>query len=173
MNINKIPSELGLPQPTGVNIEQFAQMIQLLSEQQRGGLGQNERPETEKRIIGAMDPVFQKEVLSLITNLWRTRSRIIDPTTNEPKEELAKEDLKKIIRYVDFMMESAKSMGFEVKDRTGEPFSYGMTENVVASQTQDGITSEIIVETLKPTIYWKTQIAQQGEVIIATPKTDK
>lgn len=173
MNINKIPSELGLPQPTGINIEQFAQMIQLLTEKQKGESNQNEPPVTERRVIGAMDPLFQKEVLSLITNLWRTRSRIIDVATNEPKEELSKEDLKKIVRYIDFMMESTKSMGFEVKDRTGETFSYGMTENVVASQSQDGITSEIIVETLKPTIYWKTQIAQQGEVVIATPKTDK
>jgi hypothetical protein len=170
--MNKIPNELELPPSLGVNVEQFAQMIQLLNEHQKKVIPQLDKTVVEKTVISVMDPIFQKEILSLITNLWRTKSRIIDSPSNEPKEELKKEDLKKIARYIESMIQSAKNMGFEIKDRTGESFSYGMTENVVASQPQEGITGEIIVETLKPTIYWKTQIAQQGEVVIATPITE-
>ena len=42
----------------------------------------------------------------------------------------------------------------EVKDRTGEAFDYGLPEKVVTAQPQPGLTREIIIETIRPTIYW-------------------
>jgi len=60
-------------------------------------------------------------------------------------------------------------VGMEVKDRTNEPFDYGLPEKVVTTQPQEGLSKEIIIETIRPTIYWNGQIAQQGEVVIATP----
>jgi len=165
--MNKKLNEIGILPPNEANVQNIGQLIQLLNDQHR-----NSDPRIEKVMVRAMDPIFQKEIISLITNLWRTKTRLIDPSSNEVKEEVKKEDLKKIARYLDSMLEGIKNMGFEIKDRTGETFSYGLTENVIASESQDGITSEIIIETLKPTIYWKDQIAQHGEVVIATPKTE-
>jgi hypothetical protein len=170
--MTKIPNELALPQSIEVNVERFAQMIHLLKEQEKQSVQNVEKGVVQKTAIGVMDPMFQKEIIGLITNLWRTKTRIIDSKSREPREDLKKEDVRKIARYLESMFEGIKNMGFEVKDRTDEPFSYGMTENVIASQVQEGITQEIIIETLKPTIYWKNQIAQQGEVVIATPITE-
>jgi hypothetical protein len=169
--MNKIPQELVLPPSNYINLQevhQLVQKIQMLADHQKTP------PQTEEvKVIGVMDPIFHKEIISLITNLWRTKSRINDSASGEPKEELKKEDIKKISRYLDSMFEGLKNMGFELRDRTGESFSYGMTEKVIASEPQEGISSEIIIETLKPTIYWKANIVQLGEVVIATPPTEK
>lgn len=60
-------------------------------------------------------------------------------------------------------------MGLEVKDHTGDAFDYGLPLKVVTTQPTPGITREMVVETIKPTIYWERQIIQAGEVVIATP----
>ena len=67
------------------------------------------------------------------------------------------------------MFQSLSGIGMEVKDRTGEAFDYGLPEKVLTAQPQPGLTREIIIETVRPTIYWNTQIAQPGEVVIGTP----
>jgi hypothetical protein len=104
----------------------------------------------------------------LAMNAWRIRVRLTD-SDREPREEIGKDDLKKINRYCDAMFQSLSGIGIEVKDRTGEVFDYGLPEKVLTAQPQLGLTREIIVETVRPTIYWNTQIAQPGEVVIGTP----
>jgi len=110
-----------------------------------------------------------KVLISSATNIWRVRSRITVPETAETKQEISQDDLKKLSRYVDSIVESLVSIGIEIKDRTGEPFDYGLPEKVITAEPQAGISKEIVRETIRPTIYWGNQIVQQGEVVIATP----
>lgn len=111
-----------------------------------------------------------RALIALATNAWRIRVRLNDGN-KEPREDLAKDDIKKINRYCDGMFESLSGIGMEIKDRTGEAFDYGLPEKVVTAQPQAGLSREIIIETIRPTIYWNSQI-QPGEVVIGTPLED-
>jgi hypothetical protein len=57
----------------------------------------------------------------------------------------------------------------EIKDHTGEIYDGGMRIKVIAFQKMDGLSRERIIETIKPTIYFKGKLLQLGEVIVGTP----
>lgn len=116
---------------------------------------------------------WMKNLSGLATNAWKMKARVIDPLTKEPREEIKKEDIKKMARHVEAMFEALTALNVEVRDRTGETFDYGLPDKIVASNPQAGLTKELIVETIRPTIYWMNQIAQTGEVVIATPIESK
>lgn len=124
------------------------------------------------KIVAVLPNSITKGVVAMATNVWRIRSKLLDSTTTEAREEISKDDLRKLSRYIDATLEAFNGMGFEIKDRTGEIFDYGLPEKVVTAQPREGLSKEMIVETIRPTIYFKDQIAQQGEVVIATPVSD-
>jgi hypothetical protein len=117
--------------------------------------------------------VLTKCLIELATNAWRIRTKLQDPMTHEPREELSKDETRKTHRFLDAIFASLEEIGLQVKDRTGEAFDYGLPEKVITTQPQAGLTRELIIETIRPTIYWNAQIAQQGEVVVATPENIK
>jgi hypothetical protein len=120
-------------------------------------------------VVERVPDSFVKAVIAIATNAWRIRAKVAD-STGESKEEISKDDVKKVNRYLETVFHTLSGIGMEIKDRTGEAFDYGLPEKVVTAQPQPGINKERILETLRPTIYWGNQIVQQGEVVIATPE---
>ena len=112
------------------------------------------------------------EILGIIINIWRIKVKTTDSFSNQPKEELGKEDIKKVARYLDSIYNALAQLGIEIIDRTGETFDYGLPEKVVSTNPQEGISKERVLETLRPTVKWNNHI-YPGEVEIATPKTKK
>ena len=113
---------------------------------------------------------YTTELLVIVLNAWRIKTKTVDPISKEPKEELAKEDVKRICRHLESIYDSFTRLGIQIIDRTGESFDYGLPEKVVAAKPQDGISKELVLETLRPTVKWNNKIFP-GEVEIATPKT--
>jgi hypothetical protein len=113
---------------------------------------------------GEAQRIFVKDVVDIATQAWRARGKMIDPSSGEVREEM-----KRVIRHVDAILTSFAAMGFELKDHTGDGFDYGLPLRVVGTQPTAGLTRDTVVETLKPTIYWKSRIVQSGEVIVGTP----
>jgi len=111
----------------------------------------------------AMPPNFLKAMADIATNVWKAKVKMLD-SSGETREEM-----KRVYRHVEGVMESFKEIGLEVKDHTGDAFDYGLPLNVVTTQPTQGITKESVIETIKPTVYWQKQILQRGEVVIATP----
>ena len=158
----KIPENLNIPKAAYPNLGEFAREVaEHIQGDKSASYPEIKPPETSGEWL--------KTILAMATNVWRIKSKIVDPVSHEVREELSKEDLKKLGRYVDAIFESLMEIGIEVKDRTGEPFDYGLPEKVITAQPRLGITKEIVVETFRPTIYLRSQIAQQGEIVIATP----
>jgi hypothetical protein len=158
-----IPEDLKIHPPEWPNIAELAREIANL----------NEDPAPQAAVSGARTVATLPEgvaraLIALAMNAWRIRVKLTD-SNREPREEIGKDEMKKINRYCDAMFESLSGIGMEVKDRTGDAFDYGLPEKVVIAQPQPGLTREIIIETIRPTIYWNTQIAQPGEVVIGTP----
>ena len=121
------------------------------------------------RTVERLPDNVAKALLAMATNAWRIRVKLSDSTTGELRTEITKDELKKLSRYVEGIFEVLAGIGMEVKDRTGEAFDYGLPEEVVTAHPQAGLRKEMIIETLRPTIYWGTKIAQKGEVVIGTP----
>jgi hypothetical protein len=63
--------------------------------------------------------------------------------------------------------------GIEVIDHTDTPFEAGMQVKVLAFEPRPGISRDRIVETIKPSVYHRSQLIQMGEVIVASPGKDE
>ena len=151
------PKELSLPNPDWPDPAELVRELEKLGVSKGGAQ------------VFVIPAPFVKATITVATNAWRLRTRLIDRHSGEVKEDVSKEDVKKMARYIESIYEAFAEIGIEIKDRTGEAFDYGLPEKVVTAQPQEGITRERIIETLRPTIYWKEKLAQQGEVTIATP----
>lgn len=101
--------------------------------------------------------------IAIGTNAWKARVRLAraDASTSS--------DAQRIGRHLDAIVESLENLGIEIKDHTGEPFDYGQSLKVAASQPKKGISREFVAETIRPTIYLKGTLIQQGEVVIDIP----
>ena len=157
----KIP-RLGLTSPLDAAKEMLKAQIK---EHETGG----DKPCATK-ITEALPAAHAKEILAIVINVWRIKSRMTDLLSKEPKEELDQGDVKKIARYLESIHNSFSLLGIEIIDRTGESFDYGLPEKVVAATPQKGISKELVRETLRPTVKWNNHI-YPGEVEIATPIT--
>ena len=131
------------------------QMGAMLAEQGQRGVQETQYPVPEKIIKG---------MAAIATDAWRAKTRMVDPTSGEVKEEM-----KRVYRHVEGILEALVTLGIEVKDHTGDTFDYGLPLKVVTTQPTAGITRETVIETIKPTILWEKQMIQMGEVVIATP----
>jgi hypothetical protein len=165
----KIPNEHKIQNsgyPTG--LELAMELAKRLAEEKKDNNGMS--PGTKTAVtMSVPDP---NEILTIVINMWRIKLKMTDSLSKQPKEELSREDIKKVARYLESIYNAFTQLGIEIIDRTGEPFDYGLPEKVVATIPQEGIIKERVLETLRPTVKWNNHI-YPGEVEIATPITKK
>jgi hypothetical protein len=99
------------------------------------------------------------------TGLWRLRQRMLQPGTDRPFD-----GMQRAYRHLESTLDALAQAGVEIIDHTGAPFDAGLSIKVIAYQPTPGVTRERVVETLRPTVYFKQQRLQMGEVIVATPE---
>jgi hypothetical protein len=109
--------------------------------------------------------MLTKPLADLGTHLWRLRGRMVVEETGEPKEEV-----RRAYRYLQSAWQDLMEMGIEIQDHVDCEYAPGMALKVLAFEPQEGITSETIVEVIKPSIYFQGKVIQMGEVIVAMPK---
>ncbi|MFC1906902.1 hypothetical protein ACFLW8_02300 [Chloroflexota bacterium] len=97
------------------------------------------------------------------TLVWRIQRRLA--TISEiPKQ------LQRLSRDVESTWDAFTQRGIEIKDHTGRDYDGGMTLRVITFQPMAGLSRQQIIETLKPTIYYRDRIIQMGEVIVGVPE---
>jgi hypothetical protein len=99
------------------------------------------------------------------TGLWRLRQRMLQPGTDRPLEEM-----RRAYRHLESTWDTLAEAGVEIIDHTGTPFDIGLALKVIAYQPTPEISSDCVLETIKPTIYFQRERLQMGEVIVATPQ---
>jgi hypothetical protein len=112
-----------------------------------------------------LDASLKRFVADLATGLWRLRGRLLDPATGEVREE----GLRRPARDVAALWERLQEEKVEVQDHTGAPYDATLSLRVAAFQPTPGLAQERVLETLKPTVYWRGQRIQTGEVIVGMP----
>lgn len=103
-------------------------------------------------------------IAALATHVWRTRGKMVDPDSGEPREES-----RKAYRHVEASFEAFAQMGVTLNDWIGQPFDPGLPVKVLTFQPTPGVTRDTVVEAVRPTVIWKDQLLQLGEVIVGIP----
>jgi len=96
------------------------------------------------------------------TVIWRLGKR--SKTEIDPAEKV-----RRMNRDVEAAADFIRQGDLEIKDHTGELYDGGMRIKVIEFQKMEGLNRDRIVETVKPTIYYKGKLLQLGEVIVGTP----
>ena len=137
-------------------------------------IGEADRTDTGT-VIGTPLPSTREEHLrfeirsTLIVDLanvaWALQRKSCDPVTNERKEEF-----RPIARHIDQLSEYLEEFGVKIQNHTNEPFDSGQSLEVIAFQPTAGISRDVVVETIRPTVYLKGIRIQIGQVVVATPE---
>jgi hypothetical protein len=104
----------------------------------------------------------------LATGLWRLRRRLLDPATGEPLDKTNRP-----LRDVDALCDRLREEQVEIQDHTGALYDPTLSLRVAAFQPTPGLDQDRVLETLKPTLYWRQQRIQIGEVIVGIPAAPK
>jgi len=107
---------------------------------------------------------YLKALVSIATNAWRAKTKMVDTTTGEVREEM-----KRVDRHIEAIYRSLADVGVVIRDHTGEPYDEGQPMKVVASKPTPGLDKKRVSETLLPSIFWNNRLVQNGEIEIATP----
>lgn len=100
----------------------------------------------------------------LATQVWRARSRVIDPATGEPREEM-----RRVHRHIDGALDVLKQLGLTMNDWVNQPYDAGLPVKVLTFQPTPGLARDTILEAVRPTVIWKDRLLQLGEVVVGIP----
>jgi hypothetical protein len=113
---------------------------------------------------GELPVDYLKALVSIATNAWRAKLKMVDVRTGEIREEMRPVD-----RHIEAIYRNLAAVGIAIRDHTGDVYDEGQPMKVVASKPTLGLEGKRISETLLPSIFWKKRLIQNGEVEIATP----
>lgn len=119
-----------------------------------------------QRIEFALDPAFFLDpfLVDLGCATWRLCQRMFDPDTGE-----ARDEFRQMARHVAIIRDRLSELGLQIQDHTGKPYDSGQSLEVLAFQPTDGIPSETVIETIRPSLYLREQRILKGQVIVGTP----
>ncbi len=101
---------------------------------------------------------------ALATHVWRTKGKLVDAQTGEPRE-----DTRRAYRHIEAAMETFAQMNLTMNDWVNQPYDPGLPVKVLMFQPTPGITRDTVVEAVRPTVIWKDQLLQLGEVVVGIP----
>jgi len=107
---------------------------------------------------------YLKALVSIATNAWRAKTKMVDAATGEFREET-----KRVGRHIEAIYRNLAEVGVMIRDHTGDAYDEGQPMKVIASKPTPGISKERVSETLLPSIFWNNRLIQNGEIVIATP----
>lgn len=111
---------------------------------------------------------LKKTLAEVAVHLWRIKKRM----THESGEPL--EEFRRNFRHVQAALDDLTNSQIEIKDFDHQiiPENGVLSIRVLAYQPTAGISSEQIIETVKPAIYYKGETIQHGEVIVGIPENE-
>jgi hypothetical protein len=123
------------------------------------------RAASQTTLHSEKDPELRKlygVLADVLTGLWRMR-RKTTANVSEPEEVL-----RSIRRHLDATWDVLAASGIEVRDYFDQKYVNGMALRLTFQPTE-GVKTETITETIKPSIFYKRRLIRMGEVIVAIP----
>jgi len=110
------------------------------------------------------EETYARVLADVATELWRLRDKMLQPGTDQPLAEM-----RRAYRSFESAWDALAEAGITMEEHTNSPFVAGMSLRVLAFQPTSGIAREMVIQTLRPSVYYKQQLIQAGEVIVGTP----
>ncbi|MCR4439150.1 MAG: hypothetical protein QHJ34_09525 [bacterium] len=101
----------------------------------------------------------------IASGLWRLRQKMVNPGTNRPLD-----GMQRPFRHLESVWDALIQAGAQILHHTDKPFDPGMSLKVISFQPAPGLERERVIETIKPTIYFRGRQIHMGEVIVGTPE---
>ncbi|MFH8899730.1 hypothetical protein ACH4HG_25505 [Streptomyces coeruleorubidus] len=103
-------------------------------------------------------------LLAAATGIWRAQRKL-----NQRAGEPSAADLRQVRRYVQAGRQALADGGLEIQEHDGAPFDPGQSLEVLAFQDEPGLTHEVVLETLRPSVYYRGERIQMGQVVVGRP----
>jgi hypothetical protein len=124
----------------------------------------------ERLLVDVREPVAEpapeideKSLADAATNLWRAQRRL----TRDGERPTARD--RQTGRYLVTCRDALNDAGLVIQDHDGDSFHVGRSIEVLVYQEDPALTNEVVVETVRPTIYLHDRRIQMGQVIVAGP----
>lgn len=105
-----------------------------------------------------------KTIAAVATAVWRAKNKLDAEADAELPDEL-----RNVPRHVQSAWDALEAGTVQVDDPTGRRYVPGMAVSTLTIQPLEGITFEVIHETIKPSVYFNDMLIQRADVIIARP----
>jgi hypothetical protein len=116
------------------------------------------------------DDELSKEQMQMLadvgTGLWRLKQKMVQPGSSLPLPEM-----RRAYRHLEYTWEALTEAGIEIQDHIDSLFDSGLSLQVIAFQPMHGVKQEKVIETIKPSIYYRGNRIQMGQVIVGTPES--
>ena len=126
----------------------------------RDSLLADDKPPPDKPPPDDKPPLDEKSLADAATNLWRAQRRLA--RGDGPRD-------RQTGRYLLTCREALTDAGLVVQDHDGDAYHPGRSLEVLAFQEEPGATAEVVMETVRPTVYLLDRRIQMGQVIVAVP----
>ncbi|MFD5827534.1 hypothetical protein [Lentzea sp. NPDC060358] len=106
----------------------------------------------------------EKDLADAATNLWRAQrrlSRLLEENSREAK---------RVDRYLQATRRALDEAGLLVQDHDGTKFHPGLSLEVLTMQPVPALRHEVVLETVRPSVYLAGHRIQMGQVIVGYPE---
>jgi hypothetical protein len=110
---------------------------------------------------GAPADVDHKALAEAATNLWRAQRKLSGGDTSTQTRQAG--------RYLQTCRNALTDAGLVVQDHEGAAFHPGRSLEVLVYEEDAALTTETVLETVRPSIYFHDERIQMGQVIVGRP----
>jgi hypothetical protein len=109
----------------------------------------------------ADETVADKALAEAATNLWRAQRKLSGGESSTQNRQAG--------RYLRTCREALTDAGLVVQDHEGDTFHPGRSVEVLVYEDDPSLTVETVLETVRPSIYYRDRRIQMGQVIVGQP----
>lgn len=106
-------------------------------------------------------------LLRAATGIWRALRKL-----EQRGEQLSAADVRQVRRHIQASRRSLAEDGLEIQEHDGAPFDPSQSLEVLVFQDSPGLTRETVLETVRPSVYFRGERIQTGQVIVGRPGSD-
>ncbi len=103
-------------------------------------------------------------LLGAAIGLWRALRKL-----DKGSGPLSAADLRQVRRQVHASRQALADDGLEIQEHDGMPFDSGQSLEALVIQDEPGLDRETVLETVRPTVYFRGERIQMGQVIVGRP----
>ncbi|MET9834951.1 hypothetical protein ABZ078_38040 [Streptomyces sp. NPDC006385] len=107
-------------------------------------------------------------LLRAAIGIWRAL-RKLDQGTGP----LSAADLRQVRRQVHASRQALADDGLEIQEHDGMPFDSGQSLEALVIQDEPGLDREVVLETVRPSVYFRGERIQMGQVIVGRPAPEQ